>query len=173
MSFAQPPTTPLRRALFRAPIWIYRTGLGCLMGRRFVLLTHRGRATGEARQAVLEVIGGDDAEGTVLVASGYGRRSQWLRNVEREPRVLFQLGNRRHRGTAAVLSPQESGEALMSYAEQHPAAAVALLRALGYGVDDGEEWFERVGADIGNDIPVVRLSPAESAGEHHPGLSAP
>ncbi|MEV6818847.1 nitroreductase family deazaflavin-dependent oxidoreductase [Nocardiopsis dassonvillei] len=173
MSFAQPPTTPLRRALFRAPIWIYRTGLGGLMGRRFVLLTHRGRATGEARQAVLEVIGGDAAEGTVLVASGYGRRSQWFRNVEREPRVLFQLGNRRHRGTAAVLSPQESGEALVSYAERHPAAAVALLRALGYEVDDSEEWFERRGADIGNDIPVVRLTPAGAAGERHPDPSAP
>lgn len=41
MSFAQPPTAPVPRALFRAPIWIYRLGLGGLLGHRFVLLTDR------------------------------------------------------------------------------------------------------------------------------------
>ena len=173
MSLAQPPTTPARRALFRAPIWIYRMGLGGLLGRRFVLLTHRGRTTGEARQAVLEVVGRNDTTGAVLVASGYGRRSQWFRNIGAEPRVLFQVGGRRHRGTATVLSPSESGEALVHYAQQYPEAAVALMQGLGHEVDGSPESFERVGADPENGIPVVRLNPDDPPGSHYPDFSAP
>ncbi|GAA0988159.1 MULTISPECIES: nitroreductase family deazaflavin-dependent oxidoreductase [Nocardiopsidaceae] len=173
MPFAQPPTTPLSRALFRAPIWIYRLGLGGALGGRFVLLTHRGRTTGEARQAVLEVVGRNDTTGAVLIASGYGRRSQWFRNIVAEPRVLFQVGGRRHRGTATVLSPQESGEALAHYAERHPEAAVALMRGLGHEVDGGPESFARVGADPENGIPVVRLSPDDPPRSPYPDFSAP
>ena len=42
MKLARPPRTRLRRALFRAPIWLYRLGLGGLLGGRFLLLTHTG-----------------------------------------------------------------------------------------------------------------------------------
>lgn len=172
MSLAQPPTTPARRALFRAPIWLYRLGLGGLLGRRFVLLTHRGRTSGEARQAVLEVVGRNDATGTVLVASGYGRRSQWFRNVRAQPRVLFQVGGERHRGTAAVLAPKESGEVLAHYARQYPEAAVALMRGLGHEVDGSPESFARVGADD-DGIPVVRLSPDDPPRTPYPDFTAP
>ncbi|MFD6953526.1 hypothetical protein A6A08_23440 [Nocardiopsis sp. TSRI0078] len=171
MSFAQPPATPTRRALLRAPIWLYRLGLGALLGDRFVLLTHRGRTTGEVRQAVLEVVGGNDATGTVLVASGYGSRSQWFRNILREPRVLFQVGGRRRRGTATVLPPEESGQVLAHYAQRYPGTASALVRGLGHGVDGGPESFERLGADRENGVPVVRLSPDDPPRTPYPDLS--
>jgi deazaflavin-dependent oxidoreductase (nitroreductase family) len=170
MSFAQPPTTPMRKALFRAPIWIYRLGLGPLMGRRFVLLTHRGRTSGEARQAVLEVIGANDATGTVLVASGYGRRSQWYRDIEAEPRVMFQVGARRHRGRATPLPPEEAGQALAHYAQRHPATARALVGGPGFGVDGSPESYARVAADP-EGIPVVRLAPNDPPRSDFPDLS--
>jgi hypothetical protein len=53
------PPSGLRRALLRAPIWLYRAGLGGLLGRRVLLLTHIGRSTGRARQVVLEVAARD------------------------------------------------------------------------------------------------------------------
>ncbi|NYH54744.1 MULTISPECIES: nitroreductase family deazaflavin-dependent oxidoreductase [Nocardiopsis] len=172
MSFARPPATPARRALFRAPVWLYRLGLGGILGDRFVLLTHRGRTTGEARQAVLEVVGGNDATGTVLVASGYGSRSQWFRNILREPRVLFQVGGRRRRGTATVLSPEESGQVLAHYAQRRPRTAMALVRGLGHEVDEGPESFERVGSDPENGVPIVRLAPDDPPPTSYPDLSA-
>ena len=52
MKLARPPRTRLRRALFRAPIWLYRLGLGGLLGGRFLLLTHTGRTSGRPRQVV-------------------------------------------------------------------------------------------------------------------------
>ncbi len=51
----QPPRG-LARLGWRAPIWFYRLGLGGLLGRRFVLLNHIGRKSGQPRQAVLEVV---------------------------------------------------------------------------------------------------------------------
>ena len=44
------------RWLVRAPIWLYRAGLGFVFGSRFLLLQHRGRRTGQVRQVMLEVV---------------------------------------------------------------------------------------------------------------------
>jgi deazaflavin-dependent oxidoreductase (nitroreductase family) len=172
MTFTQPPKDAIQRALFRAPIWLYRLGLGSVLGGRFVLLTHRGRSTGEARQAVLEVVGANDTTGTVLVASGFGSRSQWFRNIQVEPRVLFQVGNRRRRGTAEPLPPEESGRVLAHYAQQHPEVAAALMRGLGHDVGDSVAEYERLGADPIDGIPVVRLVP-DSEESRFPDFSAP
>ncbi|MEU3018198.1 MULTISPECIES: nitroreductase family deazaflavin-dependent oxidoreductase [unclassified Nocardiopsis] len=172
MTFAQPPRDPLGRALYRAPIWIYRLGLGALLGGRFVLLTHRGRTTGEARQAVLEVVGRNHATGAVLVASGYGDRSQWFRNIRAEPRVLFQEGGVRRRAVAEPLPPGESGRALAHYARRHPVAAAELMRGLGHDVEEGPRAYERIGADPANGVPVVRLLP-DSGATTFPDFTAP
>ncbi|WP_116248576.1 nitroreductase family deazaflavin-dependent oxidoreductase [Nocardiopsis sp. FIRDI 009] len=173
MTISEPPHTPLRRAAFRAPIWLYRLGLGPLLGRRFVLLTHRGRASGEPRQAVLEVVGRDDSTGAVLVAAAYGQRAQWFRNIQAEPRVLFQVGGQRFRGTATPLPPEESGRALAHYAERHPNTARALLKALGREVGERPEDYERVGADPEHGVPIVRLLPERAPGPRFPDFTAP
>ena len=49
--------TGLLKHLLRAPIWLYRAGLGPLLGHRFVYIAHRGRRTGARREVVLEVVG--------------------------------------------------------------------------------------------------------------------
>lgn len=159
MAFAQPPHTPVRRALFRAPIWMYRLGLGGLLAHRFVLLTHRGRKSGQPRHAVLEIVGYDEESGEYRIASGYGARSQWFRNIQAEPRVLFEVGWRRFRGTAVPLPPQESGRALAEYARRHPRIASALLSRLDDEIDGSDAAYERIGADAENGIPIIALRP--------------
>ncbi|MFY1672720.1 nitroreductase family deazaflavin-dependent oxidoreductase [Plantactinospora sp. WMMB334] len=187
MKLTGPPRKRLHRLLARAPIWIYRLGLGGLLGRRLVLLTHTGRSTGRERQVVLEVIGRYDDQG-YLVASGYGSRAQWYRNVVAEPRVSFQVGWRRHSGTARPLPPDESGRRLRDYARRHPRAAAWLMRTIGQQVDgtghdsddsggggargsggggaggsggvaDADAAYERIGADPDGGIPIVALVP--------------
>ncbi|MFC4565792.1 nitroreductase family deazaflavin-dependent oxidoreductase [Nocardiopsis mangrovi] len=157
MTFSAPPRTPLARALYRAPILVYRAGLGGLLGGRFVLLTHIGRTSGRARHVVLEVAG-HTGDGAYLVASGYGARSQWFRNVVRRPRVRFQVGRRRFEGTATPLDPAESGRRLAEYARRRPRSARSLMRALGHG-DPGHDGYLRLGADRERGIPIVELRP--------------
>lgn len=155
------PTTTqtLRRVLFRAPIWLYRLGLGGLLGRRLVLLTHTGRRSGQPRQVVLEVLGQEPESGGFLVASGYGARSQWFRNILEDPRVRFQVGRRRYTGLARPLPAIESGQRLAEYARRHPRTAASLMRLVGQDLDGSTAAYQRVGSDPEHGIPIVALRP--------------
>jgi deazaflavin-dependent oxidoreductase (nitroreductase family) len=151
----QPPRpTGLRRALFRAPIWLYRFGMGALLGRRFVLINHVGRRTGADHKAVVEVVAMDDATGAITVASGFGDRSDWYLNVLAHPAITVQLGSRRLSVHAHRLSPDEAGDAMARYADRHPRAGRELCRFMGMRVDGSRADF----AAAGRRIPMLRLA---------------
>ncbi len=147
------------RALVRAPILAYRCGLGALLGGRFVLLTHVGRTTGSPRQVVLEVVGRGEAPGSYLVASGYGARAQWFRNVLAHLEVTYQVGRCRRDGWAYPLPSAESGRRLADYARRHPRTAAALMAMVGHDIDGSPAAYERLGADAEYGVPLVLLSP--------------
>ena len=63
------------------PRLLYRHGWGWLLGRRFLQLTHTGRRTGRTFTTVLEVVRRDPDSGEVMVVSGFGPGSDWLRNI--------------------------------------------------------------------------------------------
>ncbi|WP_336159764.1 nitroreductase family deazaflavin-dependent oxidoreductase [Amycolatopsis sp. VC5-11] len=110
------------RRLMRAPIWLYRARLGFLFGSRMLLLEHVGRKTGARRYVVLEVIGHPDHD-TYVVASGFGDRAQWYRNLLAEPRVRVASGARGlSPATARKLSTEEADAALAVYVRKHPRA---------------------------------------------------
>lgn len=118
------------RTLARAPIWLYRLGLGGLLGRRFVMVDHRGRRSGAVRHVVLETIA-ESGDG-VIVVSGYGWSSQWLQNVQADPRVRLWHGWQRPRSARAeVLDPARTAAVLEDYRRRHPLAARALGQGLG------------------------------------------
>lgn len=149
----------MQRALFRAPIWLYRMGLGGLLGRRFVLLTHTGRRSGRSRQVVLEVVGRHEESGGYLIVSGYGARAQWFCNILDDPRVCFQVGWRRYAGLARPLPATESGRRLAEYARRHPRLAASLMKAVGQDVDGSAAAYKRVGSDREHGVPIVALQP--------------
>ena len=169
MRTAEPARRALSRALVRAPILVYRCGLGGLLGHRLVLLTHVGRTSGRPRHAVLEVVGRGEAAGSYLVASGYGARAQWFRNVLAHPEVTYQVGWRRRDGWAYPLPSAESGRRLAEYASRHPRAAATLTRMLSHDVDGSPAAYERLGADAHHGVPLVLLSPTPAP----PGAAAP
>lgn len=159
MKLTRPPRTRMQRTLARAPIWLYRLGLGVLLGNRFVLLTHTGRTSGRPRQVVLEVVGRHQESGGYLIASGYGARSQWFRNILADPGVHFQVGRRHHDGWAHPLPAAESGRQLSDYARRHPRTAATLMRTIGQDVDGSAADYERVGSDPEHGVPLVVLTP--------------
>ena len=63
------PPRGWKAKLWRAPIWFYRIGLGGLFGKRFLLLNHIGRVSGQIRQAVVEVVNFDRATVKVTTES--------------------------------------------------------------------------------------------------------
>ncbi len=82
------------RHLLRAPVYLYRWRLGALFGKRFLLLTHTGRRTGVHHQTVLEVMEYREEGPEAVVMSGFGRNSDWLRDIETtsNEEVLVGLG---------------------------------------------------------------------------------
>jgi deazaflavin-dependent oxidoreductase (nitroreductase family) len=110
------------RPLVRAPILMYRCGLGSLFGGRILMLEHIGRTTGRKRYVVLEVIARQTPK-SYTVASGFGAHAQWLRNVSAEPRVRVSSGRRNSaRATARRLTASEADAVLEDYRLHHPKA---------------------------------------------------
>lgn len=146
--------TGVRRALFRLPIAFYRLGLGWLLGRRFLLLTHTGRRSGLRRHTVLEVV---DSEGSApIVVSGFGPKSDWFRNLGVDPAVEVAWARDRFAARASVVSPPAAAEVFRRYRVAHPRAARALGRALGVSITDDPEGAAAA-------MPIVKLDPVSSA----------
>ena len=145
----------LSRLFYRLPILLYHAGLGWLLGKRFLLLTHTGRISGLPRQAVLEVIRFDRGSESYYVLSGFGEHADWFRNIQLTPEVEITIG-RRCKGALAETLPQEDAEwELIDYARRYPLAARWLPRLLGYRVDGSEEGY-RV---LARRFKIVRFCP--------------
>ncbi len=132
----------------RAPIGLYRIGLGLLFGHRLMMLEHTGRSSGEARYVVLEVVTRPN-KNEVVIASALGRSAQWFQNLVAEPRCHVSIGLRRRvPATAAVLEPGAAKDFLATYQAQHP-AVWKRLESLMTSLHDGNPDFE---------LPLVRLT---------------
>jgi len=140
----------------RAPIWLYRLKLGWLLGRRFLLLVHRGRKSGEMRFTVLEVLRYERSTDRCIIASGWGTRSQWYRNVMCEPRVRYTVGLRERRGRAAQLPMERAEQELRDYGARHAAALRQLTQLMiGEAFDGSPGQYRR----LAGQVPVLELVP--------------
>jgi deazaflavin-dependent oxidoreductase (nitroreductase family) len=138
------------RRLMRAPVWIYKARAGALFGSRFLMLEHIGRKSGATRHAVLEVVD-HPARDVYLVASGFGRKAQWFRNIEADPRVRVYVGSHGPRpATARVLDQHEADRALAAYRGRHPRAWERMRPVL-------EETLGEPISDTDTPLPLVEF----------------
>jgi len=112
----------------RLPIWLYRTRFGWMLGDRFLLLTHTGRKSGLPRQTVIEVVQHDKTSDTYYVVSGWGEKSDWYRNIRKDPSVVIQTGRRTFRSTTEFVPEDKAVEIVQAYALDHPVAFNELSR---------------------------------------------
>jgi deazaflavin-dependent oxidoreductase (nitroreductase family) len=113
----------------------------------YCYLTTTGRTSGEPRE--IEIWFGLEGR-TLYMLSGGGDRSNWVRNLIREPRVKVRIAEREMAGTARVV--EDSGER---------ERARALLAAK-YGME--HSGWRRTGLPI-----AVDLREARPAGSRRPG----
>jgi deazaflavin-dependent oxidoreductase (nitroreductase family) len=138
----------------RAPIYLYRAGVGWIFGHRFLMMTHIGRTTGRRRYVVLEVVDRDVTRNTYYVASGFGEGSDWLRNVQRNPRVEVRVSLQRFDATARRMARDEAIPVLGRYARAHPYAFQKLAAFfLGDQAKQADDLPERMAAVM----PMVEL----------------
>jgi deazaflavin-dependent oxidoreductase (nitroreductase family) len=148
----QPPSG-LSRLAFRAPIWLYRAKLGFLLGGRFLLLNHTGRKSGLPRQTVLEVVKHDSTSHIYYLASGYGEKSDWYQNINKNPQVRIQVGNKEFQATAERLTIPEAEEIMLEYGHKHPTALRELAKIMGYRIENNDEEYRA----IGRLLPIIAI----------------
>ncbi len=91
------PTDGWRRLMFKAPLVLWRLGLGPLVGRVFVLITHTGRKSGLPRRTMAEV---HLVNGRKYAPCAFGERAQWYQNIQADPHVTIQTADGVERVTA-------------------------------------------------------------------------
>jgi deazaflavin-dependent oxidoreductase (nitroreductase family) len=135
--FQSRPARTLRLAL-RLPIHLYHLHLGWLLGHRFILLTHKGRKTGQARQTVLEVILYEPTARESVVVSARGARADWYRNLLGSPTIEIRTGRERYTPVHRFLTPEETYTALVAYERRHPWAARVFAKVFDYPLGGSE-----------------------------------
>lgn len=148
------PPGPLLRWFFRAPVGLYRIGLGGLMPMQLQLTTV-GRKSGQPRRAVVDVLKHDAATDTYYVVSAWGERSNWFRNLQANPVVRVQVRWRRFVGRATILPEKEAEEFLLDFWRRHRFYVRTMFRLIGVKADTEEE-VRAAGAEM----RVVAIQPA-------------
>ena len=147
------------RHLLRVPIYLYRWGLGPLFGKRFLLLTHTGRRTGLRHQVVLEVMEYREKGPEAVVMSGFGRSSDWLRNVEATPNEEVVIGTRHFQASHRFLSEEEAVNVVRDYELRNrfmtPLVRWVLSRLLGWRYRGSEDERRRL---VGQ-LPLIAFRP--------------
>jgi deazaflavin-dependent oxidoreductase (nitroreductase family) len=123
------------RWLANTPRLFYRLGLGWVLGHRVVQITHRGRKSGQIRRTILEVLHYDPRTHEVLVVSGREGKTDWYRNIEREPALEVRIGRVHYRPVQEFLSPEETAQLILTLFRQHPREVRFIGSLLGIDPD--------------------------------------
>lgn len=116
--------------------WQLRHGLG---PRAFAVLETKGRSSGQPRYTC---VGNGLIDGTFWIIAAHGYQADWVRNIQKEPRVRV-LVNRRWSAGAATIMPDDD--------------AAQRSRALPY------QWDAAIGRAIATTPLTVRVD-MEQAG---------
>ncbi len=89
LGFVPYPTQPTVRKLAKTPVFLWRMGLGPLLGRLFMILTTTGRKSGLPRRTPLEY---HKLAGRKYIFVGWPN-SDWYKNIQADPHVTIQTAD--------------------------------------------------------------------------------
>lgn len=98
---------------------LYRLHLMWLLGRRFLIVSHVGRVTGELHRTCLMVLRDDRDTGEIVVVAG-SRTADWYRNVLAAPPVEVAIGNDRFKPSVRPLTRGDLRRYLAEARRDHP-----------------------------------------------------
>ena len=151
--------TGIWRLIFRLPILAYRLGFGWMLGSSILLLETAGRVSGKKRYTAIGY--GYDAEtDTYYIHSGWGRRTDWFRNLARMERCQMRVGSRRYTCAWRVVPPEESIAMTRLHFHSNPYAAEMWAYLLGRKLDVNSEADMQL---LAAEYPMVALEPLNSA----------
>ncbi len=138
-------TRRIPRWVFRLPELIFRLRLGFLVPW-WVMVVTTGRRSGLQRRVVLDVIRRD--EGRLWVIAADGRRADWVRNIEADPRVEVWHRTGRHRATTRPLAESEAVEFGVELYRRRPGYVRAVYRMLGESIETEDDVRRLAGGTL-------------------------
>ena len=149
----------LALAVFRLPLVLYRRGWGWLLGRTFMLLVHAGRRTGQPHLMTAMVMHYDPSTREVVIFSGWGPGSDWVRNLRARPALRVEVGRESYTPQHRFLTEDESVAVVGDFLRRHPYRGRLACRILDWP-DLRQEPALR---DFVRTHPFVALRPADAA----------
>jgi deazaflavin-dependent nitroreductase family protein len=148
---------PGRLALlvFRLPLPLYRFGFGWVLGHTFLQLTHVGRRTGKAHEAVAMVLAYDRSSGESVICAVWGPRTDWVRNLEACKALRVQVGRDAFVPQHRFLTEDEAVAVGADFRRRHPQRLRLISRVL--GLDDLRS--DAAIREFVRDRPFVALRP--------------
>lgn len=122
----------LALVVFRLPLVLYRRGWGRLLGRTFMLLVHAGRRTGQPHLMTAMVISYDPGTREVVIFSGWGPGSDWVRNLRARPALRVEVGRESYTPQHRFLSDDEAVAVASAFVRRHPYRHRLARRILGW-----------------------------------------
>jgi hypothetical protein len=83
------------------------------------------------RRTILEVLHYDPQTREGLVVSGWEGKTDWYRNIEREPALEVRIGRVHYRPAQEFLSPEETAQIVLALFRRHPREVRFVGRLLG------------------------------------------
>lgn len=147
----------LTRIFFRLPVYLYRLHLGWVFDHRVLYLVHVGRKTGKTRRNCIEVIHRDPQRDESYVISAYGMRSDWFRNIMKNPPLELRIGRERFVPEFRVLDAAEARRVLREVFSEYPGEGKFFLKNV-FHLEPTERQFE----DLSELVPLVAFRPRKS-----------
>lgn len=115
-----------RRLIHYPPRLAYALGLGPIIGRWVLLLTTTGRKSGKARVTPLQY---EHIDGVYYVAAAFGPKTDWVRNLQADPRAQVRVPQRQFSASAELIDDPERIVQYLEYRlQRRPRLMQALLR---------------------------------------------
>ena len=116
------PDYPLIKNLYRLPVFLYRLGLGPLIGKYILILTTTGRKTGKMHRTPVEYY---QHNGRIFVMSGFGTRPDWYKNLQANPQVGLNIHGQRLCARARAPETEAEWEGLIAYLKASPVTQIS------------------------------------------------
>jgi deazaflavin-dependent oxidoreductase (nitroreductase family) len=142
--------------VFRLPLLLYRRGKGGLLGHTFLLLVHAGRKTGKPYSTVAMVLKYDPHTQEVVICSGWGQDTDWIRNIRARPALRVQMGRESFTPQQRFLPEEESFAVAVDFRSRHPHRTRLAASIFGWG----DLRSDSAVRDFVNARPFVAFRPA-------------
>jgi len=151
------------RRVFRIPIFLYRAGLGPLIGHNVLVLRTTGRRTARSHLTAMRYEHDPDSD-TFYVLSGWKGRTDWYQNVRRSSRVQVRVRNRQFPAVAQLLPIDDSAAVRRRYLDRNPFAVGTIRKETSIACDGSQAGLRAVAVHysavaLRPDVPVPVARP--------------